>query len=130
MTVVDDIKNRVESRLDELQPMVDEYRELLAIRASLNGSSAVSVDDALAPSRGRAAPTAGNGGRRSSRSRAPRAAGGRAAQAIEIIGAKPGITVKEIARTMGINDNYLYRLLPRMERDGQLKRHESGWAVS
>jgi DNA-binding IclR family transcriptional regulator len=37
--------------------------------------------------------------------------------------------VTEIAAQMGINQNYLYRLLPRMESEGKLRREGKGWAL-
>ena len=36
--------------------------------------------------------------------------------------AKPGITIAELADAMGIKANYLYRVLPTLASDGQVKR--------
>jgi hypothetical protein len=106
--VVDEIRQRVDERLAELQPAVDEYHELLAIRRGLDqGAGAAAVADR--PAR-------------------PRREGGRAAEAIRIVSGRPGATVSEIAAEMGINQNYLYRLLPRMESEGRLRRQGRGWA--
>jgi DNA-binding MarR family transcriptional regulator len=41
--------------------------------------------------------------------------------------ATPGITIPEIADRMGIKQNYLYRVLPRLEQDGQVVREGKGW---
>jgi hypothetical protein len=123
VTVVDDIKKRVDRRLAELEPMMAEYQELLAVKQGLDTQSRGSA--ASAPRARRPQRTAGRRG-----SKAPgRSKPGRAEQAIALISASPGITVKEIAQEMKINDNYLYRLLPRMEREGKLKRQAKGWAV-
>jgi hypothetical protein len=51
----------------------------------------------------------------------------RAAQALELVRQRPGITVPEIAEAMKIQPNYLYRVLPRLASDGQVKRNGQGW---
>lgn len=125
VTVVDDIRQRVDRRLSELEPMVAEYQKLLAVREGL-------ADDA--PS-GRARSVRRGNQSSTSRRRPTRGTGkqaakpGRAEQALSLIGDQPGITVKEIAQHMQINDNYLYRLLPRMEKEGQITRKDKGWAL-
>jgi DNA-binding IscR family transcriptional regulator len=40
---------------------------------------------------------------------------------------QPGITIPEIAKAMGIEPNYLYRVLPKLAADGQLRRDGKGW---
>ncbi|HEY1517713.1 MAG TPA: hypothetical protein VGF91_14925 [Solirubrobacteraceae bacterium] len=39
----------------------------------------------------------------------------------------PGITIPQIAEKMGIEPNYLYRVMPRLLTDGQVKREGQGW---
>jgi hypothetical protein len=127
VTVVDDIRRQVERRLADLEPLVAEYDQLTRIRQELDASGA---SNRLAGSSPRRPSERGNGA--STRTRAPRTDGpkrGRAGQAIEIIARHPGVRTKEIAAHMGINENYLYRLLPRMEKQGQLTRQDNGWAV-
>ena len=41
--------------------------------------------------------------------------------------ATPGITIPQIAEKMGIEPNYLYRVMPRLLSDGQVKREGQGW---
>jgi DNA-binding IscR family transcriptional regulator len=41
---------------------------------------------------------------------------------------QPGITIPEIAKTIKIQPNYLYRVLPKLEQDGQIKKDGKGWA--
>ena len=80
-----------------------------------------------------AAATAGAGadgsGRRLARAvAAARAAAARASkQALELVRAKPGITIPELADSMGIKANYLYRVLPNLASDGKVKRRGKGW---
>jgi DNA-binding IclR family transcriptional regulator len=60
--------------------------------------------------------------------RAPRRGGNtRAAQALELVRNKPGVTIPELAKAMKIQPNYLYRVLPRLASEGQIKRDGQGW---
>jgi hypothetical protein len=38
-----------------------------------------------------------------------------------------GITISELADSMGIKANYLYRVLPALEADGKVKKRKKGW---
>jgi predicted Rossmann fold nucleotide-binding protein DprA/Smf involved in DNA uptake len=53
--------------------------------------------------------------------------GARASQVIELVGEQPGITIRDLASAMNIAPNYLYRLLPRLEREGKVGRVGDGW---
>ena len=108
-SLVDDIRVRVDKRLEELEPLVREYEELKRLRSQLDGQPQ---------------------GPRSPR-RAARRRGGptRAEQSMTLVGERPGITTDEIAQAMGIDRNYLYRVLPRLEREGRLVRAGGGWRL-
>ena len=41
--------------------------------------------------------------------------------------ANPGIKVKDLADSMGIKANYLYRVLPSLESEGQVVKRDGGW---
>jgi hypothetical protein len=69
-------------------------------------------------------------GRRTRRSRGRRGGNTRANQALELVRSTPGITIPEIAKSMGIAPNYLYRVLPRLQQEGQLKKDGQGWAAT
>jgi hypothetical protein len=52
----------------------------------------------------------------------------RADQAVRIIKSNPGIGVSELGRKMKLNHpNYLYRVLPGLEKDGRIKRRGKGY---
>jgi len=52
----------------------------------------------------------------------------RADQAVTIISQNPGISVSELGRKMRLNHpNYLYRILPDLEKDGRVKRKGRGY---
>jgi hypothetical protein len=66
-------------------------------------------------------------GRRTRRSRSRRGGNTRANQALKLVAERPGITIPEIAKSMGIEPNYLYRVLPRLATEGQVRKDGSGW---
>ena len=40
---------------------------------------------------------------------------------------RPGITIPEMAGEMGIKQNYLYRVLPGLQKDGLVRKDGRGW---
>jgi predicted Rossmann fold nucleotide-binding protein DprA/Smf involved in DNA uptake len=117
-------KREISSRLKELRPLVDEFHRLEAAQRALEG-----VGDTGTPAprarrtRGR---SSGSGGGTGKRGR-PRGSGNRAAQALKLVTDSPGITIPEMAQRMGIQVNYLYRVLPNLEQDGKVRKEGRGW---
>jgi DNA-binding MarR family transcriptional regulator len=111
---------------DQLRVLKDEASRLEAARAALTGGARrrgrPASDGAV---RTPARPSGRQDGRAASRPR--RGSNTRADQALELVREKPGITIPEIARAMKIEPNYLYRVLPRLASDGQVKRDGQGW---
>jgi predicted Rossmann fold nucleotide-binding protein DprA/Smf involved in DNA uptake len=66
-------------------------------------------------------------GRRPGRPRGRRGGNTRARQTLELVQQRPGITIPEIAEAMKIEPNYLYRVLPKLVQDGQVRRDGKGW---
>jgi hypothetical protein len=120
----------IDGRLGELQPLIDEFNRLQAARSALagvagNGASRPAATTSRTTTRRRRA-TAGR--RRASTARArTRGEGTRSAQAFELVRSKPGITIPELAASMGIKQNYLYRVLPGLEKDKQVRKEGRGW---
>ena len=120
---VDSTVKEIDDRLRELK---EEVSRLEAARSALVGGR-----------RGPGRPRSSRGGRQSTRRRATgrrpgrprgRSRGGtRANQALELVRATPGITIPQIAEKMGIEPNYLYRVMPRLLSDGQVRRDGQGW---
>src|ERR1700743_1215152 len=50
-----------------------------------------------------------------------RRGGTRADQAVELITSQPGISASDVAKTMKIKPNYLYRVLGDLEKEGRVK---------
>ena len=124
-------RDEIAARLHELEPLVEEYRQLEAASAALAGLPEAAARPARTARRGRAtaartttrarrSSTAGRRGR-------PRGSGTRAIQTLELVKSKPGITIPEIASAMGIKQNYLYRVLPGLEKDGKVVKRDRGW---
>jgi hypothetical protein len=129
---LDEKRSEIKSRLDELKPLVDEYHRLDAALSALEGVGT----GAAAPARGRrraASSGSANGSSRrgsgtgSGRRGRPRGSGTRGKQALELVRAKPGITIPELATDMGIQQNYLYRVLPGLQKDGLVRKEGRGW---
>ena len=115
-----DVKRReIADRLRELKPLVDEYHRLEAAVAALDG-----VGTPRAPARRKrgAGPGAGTGKRGR-----PKGSGNRSKQALELVRSRPGITIPELAEAMGIKQNYLYRVLPSLEKDKMVRKEGRGW---
>jgi DNA-binding IclR family transcriptional regulator len=43
------------------------------------------------------------------------------------VSARPGITIPELAEAMDIQANYLYRVMPTLEREGKVRKQGKGW---
>jgi CRP-like cAMP-binding protein len=112
-------RREIEARMDELRPQVDEYHRLEAASKALAGAAAPPAPERSA----RPLPRRGGGGRAGR----PRGSGTRGNQALEIVRAQPGITIPEIAEKMGIQQNYLYRVLPGLAQDGLVEKQGRGW---
>jgi hypothetical protein len=137
----------IENRRRELEPLVEEYRQLEEAAAALQGVDGTSSGSAAAsrPASTRTGTSRASGGRRgasatrtSGRRRAagssgtgrrgrPRGSGKRAQQALDLVAGQPGITIPELAKAMKIQPNYLYRVLPSLEQDGKVKKKDKGW---
>jgi transcriptional regulator with GAF, ATPase, and Fis domain len=140
VSVLDDFRaaeQRVAQRLKELEPAVAEYRELEAVAQRLGIDAGAAVAEAAPaartrrapqPRRARAATATNNGAPKQApagaRRRTP--AGGREQQLLELVRARPGITVREAGQDFGVDPTSLYRLVRRLEQNGQLRKKGRG----
>jgi hypothetical protein len=115
---LDEKRREIDARLRELRPLVDEFNRLEKAAAALAG---VGGTQATATRR------RSNGAGRSRKRGRPRGSGNRAKQALELVRARPGITISELADAMGIKANYLYRVMPTLQKEGQVKKRDKGW---
>jgi hypothetical protein len=173
---LDQKRQEITNRLNELKPVVDEVRRLEAAVAALAGtvgsaasgasaSAVAAVTGRRGPGRPRgsgkrarkatAASTpavgtsatverkkpgrpkgsgkkigrpAGKVGRpKARRGGRPKGGGKRTTEALSLVRGQPGITIPELAAKMGIKQNYLYRVLPGLEKEGKLEKKGRGW---
>jgi CRP-like cAMP-binding protein len=129
---LDEKRREMQERLKELRPLVDEFHRLEAAVAALDGVGTQPAPGVAARRRssggGSGAGSSGsasNGG--NGRRGRPRGTGTRGRQALDIVRANPGITIPEIAEQMGIQQNYLYRVLPGLQKEGAIRKEGRGW---
>jgi hypothetical protein len=134
-------KREINARLKELRPLVDEYHRLEAAAAALDGvgggrpaagagaSGGTSTRRARGSGGGTGSGTTrrGSSGGASGRRGRPRGSGTRSKQALELVRTRPGISIPEMAEAMGIQQNYLYRVLPALQKDGLVRKDGRGW---
>jgi hypothetical protein len=142
-------RQQIEARLKELQPAHEEYLTLLKARDAL--ASVKPANGRRGPGRppgrrgpgrppGRRGPgrpkgsgtrttrtTAKNGRRTRTRAARGRRSNTRADQALALIKQNPGIGVPDIAKRMGIRQNYLYRVTAGLERQRLVRRRDGGF---
>ena len=118
---LDEKRKEIDARLKELKPLVEEHDRLEKAAAALAGVGGGSTKRRASSSNGR---RRGSGTGRRGR---PKGSGKRARQAEELVKAKPGITIPELADSMGIGANYLYRVMPGLQKDGKVKKRGKGW---
>jgi hypothetical protein len=119
-------KSEISQRMKELRPAVDEYQRLEAAHRALEGVGGQNTPASGAPARRRGGGGGGAGAGTGRRGR-PRGTGTRAKEALALVTGQPGITIPEMAQKMGIQQNYLYRVLPGLEQDGQVRKEGRGW---
>lgn len=117
----------IDQRLSELK---QEVAKLEAARAALVGTRRGPGRPRGSSNRARTTTRRRATGRRTRRSSGRRGGNTRANQALELVRNNPGITIPDIAKSMGIAPNYLYRVLPRLQQEGQIRKDGQGWMAA
>src|SRR5262245_12368857 len=108
---VDRARSLLEQRRDELRG------ELRQIESAIKGLGG-----------GRRGPGRPRGSGAGTKRRRRRRGGSRADQAVKVITENPGIRVSELAKKMRLKaPNYLYRVLPDLEKEGRIKKRGRGY---
>jgi sugar-specific transcriptional regulator TrmB len=117
--VLDEARELLERRLADLD---EERRRLERALGELGGKVAKRPGrprgSASTSSAGAAAPKSSGAPKKRRRRRG----GTRADQAVELITSQPGISASDVAKTMKIKPNYLYRVLGDLEKEGRVKK--------
>ena len=145
---LDEKRREITDRLAELKPLVDEYNRLQTAASALSGVGGTAKTRATAASRRRGPgrpkgsatrtatkatkakkPARKKPGRPPGKARAGRrkGSGTRAAEALALVKGQPGIAIPELAQKMGIKQNYLYRVLPGLRKEGKVVKRGRGW---
>ena len=122
-------RNAIEKRLNELRPLVEEYKQLEQARDALAGVGTTTRR------RGPGRPPGSGTTRRASsgngRRRRRRAGGNRSDQVLKVIRENPGISVSEIGDRLGMKQkNYLYRVVGNLQSDGAVKKDGRGFTAA
>jgi hypothetical protein len=121
---VDRAVKDIDARLSELK---QEMSRLEAARSALAGTRRGPGRPPGSRTRTTRARKTSANGRRTRRTRGRRGGNTRANQALQLVSDRPGITIPEIAKSMGIEPNYLYRVLPKLAGEGQVRKQGQGW---
>lgn len=113
--VLDEARDLVERRLADLD---EERRRLERALAELGGK----VKRSPGRPRGSVSRTTGKTASGAPKKRRRRRGGTRADQAVELITSQPGISASDVAKTMKIKPNYLYRVLGDLEKEGRVRK--------
>jgi sugar-specific transcriptional regulator TrmB len=115
--VLDDARDLVKKRLSELD---EERKRLERALKDLGGKKAGGRRRRRGRPRGSSTKKASS--RKKPARRRARRGKTRADQAVDLIRKKPGITASEIAKSMRIKPNYLYRVLSDLEKQKKVKK--------
>jgi predicted Rossmann fold nucleotide-binding protein DprA/Smf involved in DNA uptake len=123
------IRSDLEKRLKELEPLVIEHTHVRQALDALKGAGAsVARPVRNGAKRATSAKTSARPAPSGSAARGrPRGSGARAQQALKLVHSNPGITIAEMAKKLKIKPNYLYRVLPELEKAGHIKKRDKGY---
>jgi hypothetical protein len=141
VAVLDDVRQQVLRRMQELEPLMAEYRELEQFAERLGMSrDAREAGRARSPRTGARAGAAvkasraatvkvpaatgrrstGRGRARSRRNAA--APGSRQQDVLRLVGERPGISVSELGKELGVDPTGLYQIVRRLEARGTIRK--------
>jgi hypothetical protein len=137
---IETIQEQIRARLTEVQelmePLRQEAEQLTQMAATFAAKTAGARSSTPSAPRSRATsprktssrkPAGATTGAKRGR---PLGSGNRAQQAVAKIGEQPGITASELAKSMGISPNYLYRVLPRLEKEEKVTKQGRGYHLA
>lgn len=120
MSILEDlhaVEDRIVARLQELEPVVAEYRELCGAAERLGiDVSQIGCDVAAPPASRRAAAAQRPGGTRATGAE-------RRARVLEMIGAHPSITVADLSEALDVQPSPLYRVVRHLLAEGAIVKH-------
>lgn len=149
MNLIEDFQTRIDARMAEIHPLVQEYHALQQLRGVISNLDAADVAAHIAnfPIPGLTgipgAAGAEGGGSRSKRPAGakrsrPRAAAtpptpdrsgeGHDDEIVALVTAEPGLTAAQLAERLDLPVSVLFRTLPLLQRDGLVRKHGKGFS--
>jgi sugar-specific transcriptional regulator TrmB len=116
--VLDEARQLVQKRLADLE---EERKRLERALAELGGKATRRPGRPRGSSSKASASAGASAG--APRRRRKRRGGTRADQAVKLIEGQPGISASDVAKSMKIKPNYLYRVLGDLEKEGRVKKN-------
>jgi predicted Rossmann fold nucleotide-binding protein DprA/Smf involved in DNA uptake len=123
--VFDEARDALERSVRELREQLsqaEEALEKLGGKATRRGPGRPGRPGRRGPGRPKGSTNKASGGTTAPRKRRKRRGGTRADQAVKLIEDQPGISASDVAKTMKIKPNYLYRVLGDLEKEGRVKK--------
>lgn len=123
---LDSARRDIESRLSDLRDETKRLEKALdALRGQVTGNGRRRGRQTATSSRTRTASRKAANGRR--RRRRGRRGGTRSDQAHKLVQSNPGISIADLAKEMKITPNYLYRVMPELQKEGKVRKQGKGW---
>lgn len=118
--VLNEARDLVTKRLAELN---EERKRLESALSELGGSTTTRRGPGRPAGSGRGPGRPPKAAKKAGTRRRRRRRGGtRADQAVKLVEQNPGISASDIAKSMKIKPNYLYRVLSELEKEGRVKK--------
>lgn len=150
MNLIEDFQTRIDARMAEIHPLVQEYHALQQLRGVISNLDAADVAAHIAnfpipgltgtPGATANGDSDGGGtsrkrsGKRRTRSTpsnppvADRSGEGHDKEIVALVTAEPGLTAAQIAERLDLPVSVLFRTLPLLQRDGLVRKHGKGFS--
>lgn len=153
MNLIEDFQTRIDARMAEIHPLVQEYHALQQLRGVISNLDAADVAAHIAnfpipgltgvPGAPGTAGSEGAGTTRAKRSTGAKRSRPRAAAAppvadrsgeghddeiVALVTAEPGLTAAQLAERLDLPVSVLFRTLPLLQRDGLVRKHGKGFS--
>ena len=133
--IIADARNAIEHRINQLDEERKRLEEALTALLQAGAHSAGSAVRQAGQRGGRRKSTAKRGATATKPKRRSGSGGSgkrgrkpiRAQQTLDLIRRNPGITIRELSQKMKITPNYLYRVVPKLQNDGLIKKSGKGY---
>jgi hypothetical protein len=153
LNLIEDFQTRIDARMAEIHPLVQEYHALQQLRGVISNLDAADVAAHIAnfpipgligtPGSGGTESGEGGGSPKAKRSgsakrnrsrTAPsgaptdRSGEGHDEEIVALVTAEPGLTAAQLAERLDLPVSVLFRTLPLLQRDGLVRKHGKGFS--